>query len=108
MTERTRNTIVDADDVFAVAHNAALAYRASLTSRSYRPQRDYRQMCDHFREPVSEEGRSGGRGGVLPYRCAAASASNRTKPTIAPSDADLTEEGDGRAVEPFGTRGFAC
>jgi glutamate/tyrosine decarboxylase-like PLP-dependent enzyme len=59
MTERTRSTTVDTDDVFAVAHNAALAYRASLASRSYRPQCDYRQMCDHFREPAPEEGRSG-------------------------------------------------
>jgi glutamate/tyrosine decarboxylase-like PLP-dependent enzyme len=59
MTERIRSTTVDTDDVFAVAHNAALAYRASLASRSYRPQCDYRQMCDHFREPAPEEGRSG-------------------------------------------------
>jgi hypothetical protein len=56
MTERTPSTAGDADDVFAVAHNASLAYRASLTSRSYRPQRDYRQMCDHFREPVPKRG----------------------------------------------------
>jgi glutamate/tyrosine decarboxylase-like PLP-dependent enzyme len=49
----------DAGDVFAAAHDAALAYRASLPSRSHRPAQDYRQMCDHFREPVPEDGRSG-------------------------------------------------
>lgn len=47
------------DGVFTVAHDAALAYRTSLDSRSYRPDRDYRQMCDHFREPIPEEGQSG-------------------------------------------------
>jgi glutamate/tyrosine decarboxylase-like PLP-dependent enzyme len=59
MTERIGSTAGDAEDVFAVAHYAALTYRASLTARSYRPERDYRQMCEHFREPVPEEGRSG-------------------------------------------------
>lgn len=48
------------DDVFALAHHAAVGYRASLSSRSHRPERDYRQMCDHFREPVPEDGQSGG------------------------------------------------
>lgn len=59
MTERAGSTAGDAEDVFAVAHEAALTYRASLGSRSHRPHRDYRQMCDHFREPVPENGQSG-------------------------------------------------
>jgi len=48
-----------ADDVFAAAHDAALAYRASLNARPYRPEYDYRRMCDHFREAVPEHGRIG-------------------------------------------------
>jgi glutamate/tyrosine decarboxylase-like PLP-dependent enzyme len=59
MTEQAGFLTGHADDVFTVAHEAALTYRASLDSRSYRPDQDYRQMCDHFREPIPEDGRSG-------------------------------------------------
>ena len=59
-TGRAGDCSAETVDAFAVAHEAALAYRASLNSRSHRAERDYRQMCDHFREPVPEEGRSGG------------------------------------------------
>src|SRR5687768_16336145 len=58
-TGRADGIPIEADDVFAAARDAALAYRASLGSRSHRPELDYRQMCDHFREPVPEDGRSG-------------------------------------------------
>ena len=59
MTERTDCADGDAEDVLAVAHNAALTCHASLNSRSYRTDQNYHQMCDHFREPLPEEGQSG-------------------------------------------------
>jgi glutamate/tyrosine decarboxylase-like PLP-dependent enzyme len=58
-TEPTGGVPADPGDVFAAAHDAALAYRASLGSRSHRPAQDYRQMCEHFREAVPEEGQGG-------------------------------------------------